>query len=140
MIRITRTIAIGENELREMFIRASGPGGQNVNKVASAVQLHFNVAQSPSLPADVRRRLRRLAGRRVNSEGILIIEARRHRTQAQNRKDALDRLIALIKQAAQPAKKRIKTRPTRASVERRLESKRQRSQTKRLRGPAPKEE
>ncbi len=140
MIQITPTIAISENELHEEFIRASGPGGQNVNKVASAVQLHFNVAQSPSLPADVRQRLLQLAGRRVNSDGILIIEARRHRTQSQNRKDALDRLIALIKQAAQPAKKRIKTSPTRASVERRLESKRQRSRTKRLRGPAPEDD
>jgi len=137
MIQITPAIAISESEISEEFIRASGPGGQNVNKVASAVQLRFNVAQSPSLPAGVRERLSRLAGKRLNADGVLIIEARRYRTQAQNRKDALDRLIALIRQAAQPPKTRIKTKPSRASRERRLEAKRQRSTIKRLRRSDP---
>ncbi|MEE9465373.1 MAG: alternative ribosome rescue aminoacyl-tRNA hydrolase ArfB [Candidatus Neomarinimicrobiota bacterium] len=137
MIQITPSIAISESEIREEFIRASGPGGQNVNKVASAVQLRFNVTQSPSLPDDVRERLLRLARKRINAAGILIIEARRYRTQAQNRKDALDRLIALIRRTAQPPKSRIKTKPTRASKERRLEAKRQRSNIKRLRRSDP---
>jgi len=137
MIQITPTIAISESEIQEEFIRASGPGGQNVNKVASVVQLRFNVAQSPSLPDDVRERLLKIAGKRITADGILIIEAGRFRTQSQNRKDAMDRLKALIKQASQPPKPRIETTPTRASKERRLESKRQRSEIKRLRGSSP---
>ena len=101
MIRVTPTISINENEIQEHFIRASGPGGQNVNKVATAVQLRFNVAGSPSLPRDVRERLVRVAGRRMTEGGILIIEARRFRTQEQNRQDALERLIRLIQKAAE---------------------------------------
>lgn len=137
MIRVTANISIGESEIREEFIRSSGAGGQNVNKVASAVQLRFSVSGSPSLSAGVKERLLKLAGRRINSEGILIIEAKRHRTQYQNRADALSRLIGLIRRASQPPKPRVKTRPTRASTERRLESKRQRSRIKRLRGEKP---
>ena len=114
MIQITPTISIDESEIKEHFIRASGPGGQNVNKVATAVQLRFNVAGSLSLPHDVRERLVRLAGRRITEEGILIIEARRFRTQEQNRQDAVDRLIQLVKKAAQRPKTRRKTRPSMA--------------------------
>ncbi len=133
MISITPAIAIEEKEIREEFIRASGPGGQNVNKVATAVQLRFDVGNSPSLSDGIRDRLIRLAGRRITSDGILIIEAKRFRTQAANRKDALDRLIDLVRRAARPPRTRRKTRPTRASKERRLESKRRRSQAKSLR-------
>lgn len=137
MIQITTDIAIRDSEIQEEFIRSSGLGGQNVNKVASAVQLRFNVAQSPSLPEGVKQRLLKLAGKRVNAEGILIIEAKRHRTQSQNRNDAMNRLVALIKKAAELPKPRVKSRPTRASKERRLEGKRQRSKIKRLRGERP---
>jgi ribosome-associated protein len=137
MIQITSDIAISESEIREEFIRSSGPGGQNVNKVASAVQLRFDVAQSPSLPQDVKQRLRKLAGTRVNANGVLIIEARRYRTQSRNRDDGMDKLVALIKRATESPKRRVKTNPTRASRERRLETKRQRSAIKRLRGKKP---
>ncbi len=137
MIQVTTNIAISESEIREEFIRSSGPGGQNVNKVASAVQLRFSVSQSPSLSEDVKQRLLKLAGRRINTEGVLIIEAKRHRTQSQNRDDAMGRLISLIKKASESPKPRVKTRPTRASKERRLETKRQRSKIKRLRGEKP---
>ncbi len=140
MIQVTPNITLSESEIREEFIRASGPGGQNVNKVASAVQLRFNVSQSPSLPEEVKRRLSRLAGRRISAEGILIIEAKRHRTQSQNRDDAMGRLIGLIRKASESPKPRVKTRPTRASKERRLETKRQRSKIKRLRGEKPESE
>ena len=133
MILITPRIAIHENEIREEFIRASGPGGQNVNKVATAVQLHFDVRHS-SLPADVRERLIRLAGKRVNADGMLIIEAQRLRTQEQNREDARNRLVELIRHAATPPKPRRKTRPTRASKEKRLKTKKRMSTTKKLRG------
>src|SRR2546422_8623087 len=112
MIRITDSIAIGENELEERFIRASGPGGQNVNKLASAVQLRFDVRGSPSLPHDVRVRLERLAGRRLTREGVLVIAAQRHRTQERNRQDALDRLIELIRRAAVAPRPRRATRPS----------------------------
>lgn len=135
MIHITSTIAIDESQIKEDFIRASGPGGQNVNKVATAVQLRFDVANSSSLPDDVRERLISLAGRRVTEDGILIIEARRFRTQERNRKDAMDRLVELIREAAQKPKIRRKTRVTLASKMRRLESKRRRAETKRMRGP-----
>jgi ribosome-associated protein len=133
MIRITGTIAIDEKEIHEQFIRASGPGGQNVNKVSSAVQLRFDVAHSPSLPEDVRIRLTRLSGKRMTKEGYLILDARRFRSQEQNRQDAVARLVGLIHQAAQRPKIRKRTRPTLASKERRLESKHRRGKIKELR-------
>ena len=135
MIRITPDICIRETELRLDFIRSSGPGGQNVNKVATAVQLRFDVFRSPSLPEDVRRRLVRIAGKKVSKEGVLLIDARRFRTQERNRQDAVDRLIQWVRRAAEKPKKRVKTKPTLSSRERRLEGKRQRSETKRLRKP-----
>jgi ribosome-associated protein len=133
MIRITQDIAIRETELKLDFIRSSGPGGQNVNKVATAVQLRFDAARSPSLPEDVRLRLVRIAGKRVSKEGVLLLDARRFRTQERNRQDALDRLAHWIRRAAEKPKKRIKTRPTLRSKERRLEGKRRQSETKRMR-------
>jgi ribosome-associated protein len=133
MIYITPTLAIDESEIEEEFVRSSGPGGQNVNKVATGVQLRFDVAGSPSLPEDVRDRLMKLAGRRLTSEGVLVIEARQFRTQAQNRADALQRLIGLIYQATKVPPPRRKTRATLAAQKRRLEIKRRRSETKRLR-------
>lgn len=137
MIRITDHIAIDESELTETFVRASGPGGQNVNKLATAVQLRFDVRHSPSLPADVRARLAALAGRRLTQDGVLVIIAQRHRTQERNREDARERLIELIRQAGVPPKRRRPTRPTAASRERRIESKKRRSGVKRLRGTKP---
>jgi len=134
MIHITHNIAINETEIQEEFIRSSGPGGQNVNKVATAVQLRFDVANSPSLTVGVRQRLVSLAGRRITEDGILIIDARRFRTQGRNRQDAIDRLVELIRNAAQSPKIRRKTRSTLASKIRRLESKRRRAETKRMRG------
>ncbi len=135
MIHITRTITIDESEIQEYFVRASGPGGQNVNKVATTVQLRFNVAKSRSLPEEVRKRLIWLAGNRITEDGILIIDARRFRTQGRNRKDANDRLVELIRNAAQRPKIRRKTRPTLSSKIRRLESKRRGAESKRVRGP-----
>ena len=133
MILITQSISIKENEIREEFVLASGPGGQNVNKVATAVKLRFDAAHSPSLPEDVRDRLMRLAGKRLTDEGVIVIDARRFRSQGKNRQDARERLAALIREAAQRPKRRRKTRPTIASKERRLEGKRRRSQIKRVR-------
>ena len=133
MIQITPTISIDESELTEEFVRASGPGGQNVNKVSTAVQLRFDVARS-SLPADVKRSLDSLAGRKMTDAGVLVIDARTQRSQLQNREAALERLIDLIRRAAIRPKPRRATRPTAASNRRRLESKRRRSDTKKGRG------
>jgi ribosome-associated protein len=133
MIRITNSIAIDEGELDERFIRASGPGGQNVNKLASAVQLRFDVRGSPNLPDAVRLRLERLAGRRLTREGVLVINAQRHRTQERNRQDARDRLVDLIRRAAVAPIPRRATKPTAGSRERRLESKKHRAAVKGLR-------
>jgi ribosome-associated protein len=140
MIPITSSIAINESELQESFIRASGPGGQNVNKLATAVQLRFDVRGSPSLPDDVRARLARLAGKRLTREGVLVITAQRHRTQERNRSDALARLVELIRQAAVAPKPRRPTKPTLASRRRRLEGKKRRAGVKRLRGAMPAEQ
>jgi ribosome-associated protein len=137
MIRITHSIAIGDSEIAEQFIRASGPGGQNVNKLSSAVQLRFDVRHSPSLPDEVRARLERLAGRRLTRDGVLVITAQRHRTQERNREDARERLIELIRQAAVAPVKRRPTRPTKASRERRLEGKKRRATIKGLRRRKP---
>jgi len=137
MIHITPSIAIDESEIQLEFMRASKPGGQKVNKVATAVQLSFDVGNSPSLPHDVRERLLRLAGRRITQDGVLIIKAQRFRVQDRNRQDAIDRLIELIRKAAARPKPRRKTRPTLASKRRRLESKRRRGETKRIRRSVP---
>jgi ribosome-associated protein len=130
MIVVTRDIGLDESELAFEFVRSSGPGGQNVNKIATAVRLRFDARRSPSLPEDVRARLLALAGRRAGEDGVLTIRAERHRTQTANRRDAVERLVALVRRAAVPPKKRRKTRPSAASRERRLESKRRRSRTK----------
>ncbi|WP_439817921.1 alternative ribosome rescue aminoacyl-tRNA hydrolase ArfB [Zavarzinia sp. CC-PAN008] len=134
MIPITPHLAIDEAELEESFIQASGPGGQNVNKLATAVQLRFDVARSPSLPDPVRLRLIDLAGRRLTQDGVMVITAREHRTQERNRQAARERLLALIRQAVPPPVPRRKTRPTLASKVRRLEAKGARSAVKKARG------
>ena len=133
MLQITPLLAIDESEIEERFVRASGPGGQNVNKVATAVQLRFDVDRSPSLSGEIRSRLRAIAGSRMTTEGVLVIDARTHRTQAENREAARERLAALLRQASVRPKRRRKTRPSAASKERRLTSKKNRSETKRAR-------
>jgi ribosome-associated protein len=137
MIRITGNVAIDESEISESFIRASGPGGQNVNKLATAVQLRFDVRHSPSLPDEVRARLERIAGRRLTRDGVLVITAQRYRTQERNRDDALARLIELIRAATERPRPRRPTRPTFASKVRRLEGKRRRGGVKALRSSKP---
>ena len=137
MIRINDHISIDEEEIAESFIRSSGPGGQNVNKLATAVQLRFDVRHSSSLPDEVRARLERLAGKRLTRDGVLVITAQRHRTQDRNRDDALERLIALIRAAAVRPTPRRPTRPTLGSKIRRLEGKKRRSGIKAMRGAGP---
>ena len=133
MIRITDTISIEERELEERFVRASGPGGQNVNKVSTAVELRFDVRAS-ALPYDMKQRLIALAGSRMTGEDVLLIDSREHRTQAMNREAARARLVALLQHASKRPKTRRPTKPKRAAKEKRLESKRQRSEVKSLRG------
>jgi len=130
MIRVSDKISIDEREIEERFIRASGPGGQNVNKLSSAVQLRFDVRRSLSLSAPVRARLETLAGRRLTKEGVIVITAQRHRSQEANRRDAQARLIDLVARAAEPPPKRVKTRPPRASKAKRRQDKARRSETK----------
>jgi len=133
MIKINNQVNIDESELAFSFIRSSGPGGQNVNKVATAVQLRFNVAHSPSLVEDVKLRLIRLAGRRMTVDGNLLIEAKRYRTQEQNKEDAIGRLINLIKKATNKPKKRIHTQPSQSAREKRLKAKKNKGGIKKLR-------
>ena len=136
VIRVNDDISIGEDEIHWVFLRASGPGGQKVNKVSTAVQLRFDVAGSRSLPGEVKQRLAVLAGSRLTTEGVLVLRAGRRRTQKANRADALDRLVALVARAASPTKPRVPTRPTAASRQRRLDAKKRRGRIKRLRGQA----
>ena len=137
MIKINSTVQLDEREVHYDLIRASGPGGQNVNKVSSAIQLRFDISNSPSLSAEIKDRLVRLTGKRVTNEGILIIEARRYRTQEQNRADALSRLVIWIQKAITIPKKRKATRPSVTARAKRMEEKKKRSQTKRIRRYIP---
>lgn len=133
MISITADITIEEREIRFDFVRASGPGGQNVNKVATAVQLRFDVDRNLSLPGEVKDRLRRLAGKKISTEGILVIQASRFKSQDKNRQDSVERLVRLLRRAAERPKKRVKTRPSKRSKVRRMEGKRRHSRLKRSR-------
>jgi ribosome-associated protein len=133
MIKVTDSISLHENEIQLDFIKASGPGGQNVNKVSSAVQLRFNAASSSALSEEIRNRLKQISGRRMTAEGILIIEARRYRTQDRNREDAIDRLVTLIRKAAEKPRPRRRTKPSPAAKQKRLTAKRQRGEIKRRR-------
>ena len=137
LIPINCHLFLDDSEIEESFVRASGPGGQNVNKVSSAVQLRFDLSRSRSLPEDVRERLRRLAGHRLTRDGVIVIIAQRYRTQERNRQDALDRLIALIRRAAEPPTPRRPTKPSRAAKERRLQAKARRAAVKQQRRTAP---
>lgn len=134
MIQVTPSVVIPESEISERFVRASGPGGQNVNKVATAVELRFDPSRSAALPSEARERLRVLAGSRMTADGVLVIDARRHRTQGQNREDARERLAELIRLALVKPRRRRRTKPGKAAVERRIDSKKRRSDTKRARG------
>lgn len=134
MLQITSRIAIDESELDERFVRSSGPGGQNVNKVATAVELRFDAARSPAIDDAVRERLRRVAGTRMTADGVVVIDARRYRTQARNREDARARLVELLREAASPPRPRRRTRPTAASKTRRIDAKVRRAETKKTRG------
>ncbi len=140
MIPIAPGIVLDPHEIEESFIRAGGPGGQNVNKVSSAVQIRFDIAHSPSLPEDVRERALHLAGKRLTKDGVIVITAARHRSQEMNREDALARLVDMLRRAAVRPVRRRATRPTKASKERRLQSKTRRAGVKRLRGAKPGEE
>jgi len=137
MLQITPTLTIPDDELTFTFVRSSGPGGQNVNKVATATQLRFDVRNSPSLPEEVKARLIKLAGYRMTQDGILVVEAKRYRTQEQNRADAEQRLVTLIQKALVRPKRRRSTRPSAASQARRIESKKRRGRIKRIRQAAP---
>lgn len=130
MIEVTSSLTLDENEIHYAFVHSSGPGGQNVNKVATAVQLRFDAAHSASLPEPVRARLIKFAGRRMTKEGVLVITANRYRTQEANKEDAFNKLVTLIREAAQPPRQRRATNPSRASVERRLQHKRQHARKK----------
>jgi ribosome-associated protein len=140
MIRINDHISIDDSEIEESFIRSSGPGGQNVNKLATAVQLRFDVRHSPSLPHEVRARLERLAGKRLTRDGVLVITAQRHRTQERNRADGIERLVELVRAAAVRPIPRRATRPTLGSKVRRLEGKKRRGDIKAMRGAKPAED